>query len=245
MLYPWEAGEWLKESIPSLGHTIDTIADRINKGGRLIYVGSGTSGRIAAMDAVEIPCTYGLSEDRIFCLIAGGIADAAIEIESDFEEDASSVPEMLLLNVTALDAVIGISASGTAYYVQSALALTKERGAYSVMIQSEEPQTELPFCDAVIPLHSGYEVVAGSTRMKAGTSTKKVLNFISSAVMIKMGKVAGSYMVDVACINTKLIERAQSILNILYDIDEQEALERLKKEEMNLSCVIQKLNPIK
>jgi len=240
-----EAGEWLKESIPSLGHTIDTIADRINRGGRLIYVGSGTSGRIAAMDAVEIPCTYGLSEDRILCLIAGGIADAAIEIESGFEEDASAVPEMLLLNVTYLDTVIGISASGTAYYVQSALALSKERGAYSVIIQSEEPQTRLPFCDEVIALNSGYEVVAGSTRMKAGTSTKKVLNFISSAVMIKMGKVAGSYMVDVACINNKLIERAQSILKILYGIDEQEALERLKNNDMNLCRVINSLHPIK
>jgi len=190
------------------------------------------------MDAVEIPCTYGFPEDRILCLIAGGIADAAIEIESNFEEDASSVPEMLLMNISAQDTVIGISASGTAYYVQSALALAKERGAYSVLIQSEQPQTELPFCDLVIPLNSGYEVVAGSTRMKAGTATKKILNFISSSVMIKMGKVAGSYMVDVACINNKLIERAQSILGVLNNMDEKEALRQLKKADMNLNQVI-------
>jgi N-acetylmuramic acid 6-phosphate etherase len=236
-----EAGELLEKSLESIEKTIEGILERITKGGRLIYVGAGTSGRVAAMDAVEIPCTYGFSEDKILCLIAGGIADAAIEIESDFEEDASSVPEMLLMNITEKDSVIGISASGTAYYVQSALAFAKERGAYSVMIQNEEPQAELPFCDTVIPLNSGYEVVAGSTRMKAGTATKKVLNFISSSVMIKMGKVSGSYMIDVACINNKLIERAQSILGILYNIDKNEALVQLKKADMNLGEVIKNI----
>jgi len=236
-----EAGECLEKSFPFLVPAIDQIFDRINKGGRLIYVGAGTSGRIAAIDAIEIPCTYGFPEDRILCLIAGGIADAAIEIESNFEEDASSVPEILLLNISDEDVVIGISASGTAYYVQSALALSKARGAYSVMIQSERPEIELPFCDVVIPLNSGYEVVAGSTRMKAGTATKKILNFISSTVMIKMGKVAGSYMVDVSCINIKLIERAQSILKILYNIDENEAIEMLKREDMKLSRVIESI----
>ncbi len=236
-----EAGKWLEKSFPVIEQVIDGISDRVNRGGRIIYVGSGTSGRIAAMDAVEIPCTYGFPEDRILCLIAGGVADAAIEIESDFEEDASSVPEMLLINIKPEDAVIGISASGTAYYVQSALAVAKERGAYSVMIQSEEPQMELPYCHTVIPLNSGFEVVAGSTRMKAGTATKKILNIISSSVMIKMGKVAGSYMIDVACINNKLIERAQSILEILYKKDKEEALKQLKNADMNLSVVIKNL----
>jgi len=236
-----EAGELLEQSFSSIEQTIEVISERITKGGRLIYIGSGTSGRIAAMDAVEIPCTYGFPEDRIICLIAGGISDSAIEIESDFEEDASSVPEMLLMNITEKDSVIGISASGTAYYVQSALAFAKERGAYSVMIQSEEPQTKLPFCNIVIPLNSGHEVVAGSTRMKAGTATKKILNFISSSVMIKMGKVAGSYMIDVACVNNKLIERAQSILEIVYNMGKNEALVQLKKADMNLCEVIKKI----
>ena len=128
--------------------------------------------------------------------------------------------------------------AASAYYVQSALAFAKVRGAYSILIQSEESQTDLPFCDIVIPLNSGYEVVAGSTRMKAGTATKKILNFISSTVMIKMGKVAGSYMVDVACINNKLVERAQSILGILYNMDQKEALLQLNNADMNLSQVI-------
>jgi N-acetylmuramic acid 6-phosphate etherase len=236
-----EAGEWLKTSLPALAKVIDEISDRIEQGGRLIYVGSGTSGRIAAMDAVEIPCPYGFPEDRILCIISGGIADASIEIESDFEEDASAVPEMLLMNVQSIDVVIGISASGTAYYVQSALAFAKDRGAYSVLMQSDLPEQELSFCNATVAMNSGNEVVAGSTRMKSGTATKKILNFISSTVMIKMGKVAGPYMIDVACINSKLIERAQDILGILYDINKDEALQKLQKADMQLSKVISKL----
>jgi N-acetylmuramic acid 6-phosphate etherase len=236
-----KAGVDLKKSLPGLVSVVEIMEQRIKKGGRIIYVGAGTSGRLAAMDAVEIHCTYGFPKDRILTLIAGGIADAAIEIESDFEEDASSIPEMLLLNITPGDMVIGISVSGTAYFVQSALAFSKSRGAYTVMVQRDLSKESLQFCDQVIPLRSGNEVVAGSTRMKAGTSTKKVLNFISSALMIRMGKVAGPYMVDVACINSKLVERAKFILRILYNMDEQEADQRLKDADMKLSHVIRNI----
>jgi N-acetylmuramic acid 6-phosphate (MurNAc-6-P) etherase len=174
-------------------------------------------------------------------LISGGVADAAIEIESDFEEDASAIPEMLLLNITSDDTVIGISASGNAWFVQSALAFSKSRGALTVIIQRDYAEESLSFCDQVIPLRSGNEVVAGSTRMKAGTATKKMLNFISSAVMIGMGKVAGPYMVDMACINNKLVDRAKSILGILYNLDDLEADQSLRDAGMNLGQVIRKI----
>lgn len=233
-----EAGDQLEKSLSSLVPLVDLISEKIRHGGRIIYAGAGTSGRLAAMDAVEIHCTYGFPDDRILTLISGGIADAAIEIESDFEEDASAVPEMLLLNITPDDTVIGISASGNAWYVQSALAFSKSRGAYTVIIQRDYAEESLSFCDQVIPLRSGNEVVAGSTRMKAGTATKKVLNFISSAVMIRMGKVAGPYMVNMACINNKLVDRAKSILRILYNMDDKEAEQRLKEADMNLGKVI-------
>jgi N-acetylmuramic acid 6-phosphate etherase len=233
-----EAGDLLRDSLPIISEIVDKSILKIREGGRIIYVGAGTSGRIAAMDAIEIPCTFGFPEDRILALIAGGVSDAAIEIESQFEEDASAVPEMLLINIYPKDIVIGISASGTSYYVQSALAFAKERGALSVMIQTILPSTKLPFCDYVIPLNSGKEVVAGSTRMKAGTATKKVLNFLSSTIMMKIGKVAGPYMIDVACINNKLVERAQNILRILYNIEKEDALKRLQSTKMNLGQVI-------
>src|SRR5699024_7087182 len=156
----------------------------------------------------ELPCTYGFPDDKALAVISGGVSDAAIEIESDFEEDASAVPDMLLLNINSRDVVIGISASGSAYFVQSALAFAKYRGALSVLLQAEFPKEVPRFCHSVIPLYSGSEVVTGSTRLKAGTATKKVLNCISSAIMIKLGKVEGSYMINVACSNKKLVERA-------------------------------------
>jgi len=233
-----EAGEMLAQSIPVLTTIVDEVSNRIKQGGRIIYVGSGTSGRIAAMDAVEVPCTYGFPKDRIFSIVSGGVADAAIEIESEFEEDASAVPEMLFMNLKTNDVVLGISASGSAWYVQSALAFAKSRGAYSVMIQSDLPGMPLPFCDILIPLNSGMEVVAGSTRMKAGTATKKILNFISSSVMIRMGKVDGPYMTDMSCINNKLIERAQEILEILYKVDKDQAWQKLKDADMQLNKAI-------
>ena len=235
-----EAGSRLKGSLEVVGLIVDESVKRIKNGGRIIYVGSGTSGRIAAMDAVEIPCTYGFPEDRIIALIAGGISDASIEIESDFEEDASAVPEMLLTNINANDVVIGISASGAAYFVQSALAFAKNRGARTALVKVNSSEDKLPYCDYVIPLNSGNEVVAGSTRMKAGTATKKVLNFLSSTIMIKLGKVKGSYMVDVACINNKLVERALAILKILYGLEKEEAMERLSQADMNLNRAIEK-----
>jgi N-acetylmuramic acid 6-phosphate etherase len=236
-----EAGQELENSLKVIADIVEESLARVTSGGRIIYVGAGTSGRIAAMDAVEIPCTYGFPGERVIAVIAGGVADAAIEIESEFEEDASSVPEMLLLNIDERDIVIGITASGSSYFVQSALAFAKKRKALTALIMAELPEIELPFCQYVIPLNSGLELIAGSTRMKAGTSTKKVLNFLSSSIMIRMGKVAGSYMIDVACINNKLVERAQSILSILYNIDKEDALNILASSGMNLKLAINKL----
>ncbi|RTE53987.1 ROK family protein [Arenibacter aquaticus] len=236
-----EAGLQLENSLGIIAEVVDSSVGKIQNGGRIIYVGAGTSGRIAAMDGVEIPCTYGLPEDRIVTLVAGGISDSGIEIESDFEEDASSVPEMLLLNINSNDVVIGISASGTAYYVQSALALAKAKGALTTIIQVEPMNVILPFLDYVIPLNSGRELIAGSTRMKAGTATKKVLNFFSSSLMIRLGKVVGSQMVDVVCSNDKLVERAKAILKELYNMSDNEALERLKDADMHLGDVIKRI----
>jgi N-acetylmuramic acid 6-phosphate etherase len=229
-----EAGCALESNLLQLAAISDKVADRISRGGRLIYVGAGSSGRIAAVDAVEIPCTYGISADRVIAIIAGGSADAAMDIEGNFEEDASGVAEMLLLNISSKDLVIGISASGSSYFVQSALAFSKNRGAYSILIQHQAPENALPFCDEVFPLHSGREVVAGSTRMKAGTSTKKALNMITTCAMILLGKVYGSYMVDVACVNQKLVNRAIGILTHLFDISREDAKTLLVEKEMSL-----------
>ena len=227
-----QASEQLLHGEEELAKCAELIAERLKTGGRLIYVGCGSSGRIAALDAVELPCTYGLEPDRAICLVAGGIADAAIDIEHQFEEDASAVPEMLLLGIHKNDVVIGISASGSAYYVRSALAMARERSALSILLSVENPRQ--PFFDQHIPLCSGAEVVSGSTRMKAGTATKKILNTLSSTAMILMGKVYGTHMVDLACINEKLICRATKILQEIFECDTAEAETLLKKHDYNL-----------
>ncbi|WP_102408758.1 N-acetylmuramic acid 6-phosphate etherase [Parabacteroides bouchesdurhonensis] len=234
-----EAGNILSESLTDIAEAADRIADCLSKGGRLIYVGAGTSGRLAAVDTVEIACTFGFPREHVLTLIAGGVADAAIDIETNFEEDASSVPEMVLANVSEKDVVIGISVSGCAYFVQSALAYAKTVGAYSVFIQ--EDVSSVPFSDKVIALRTGNEVVAGSTRMKAGTATKKVLNFLSTIAMIRLGKVHGSYMTEMECINNKLIQRAKKILHVLFQLPEEEAVRLLESHNYKLNDVIKEL----
>ena len=235
------AGENLEKSLVSITRAADHITNRLKEGGRLIYVGSGTSGRLAAIDTVEIACTFGFPRDRVLTFISGGVADASIDIETNFEEDASAVPELLLANVNSKDIVIGISVSGSAYYVQSSLGFAKFTGAYTIMIQ-EQALESLPFCDQVISLQSGNEVLAGSTRMKAGTATKKVLNFLSTTAMIRLGQVHGCYMTEVECINEKLIKRAQYILLTLYGLDENESFETLKENDFVLSRIIEQFN---
>ena len=218
----------------------DKIAEVLSRGGRLIYVGAGTSGRLAAVDTVELACTFGFPRERVLTFIAGGLSEAAVEIESNFEEDASCVPEMVLADVTASDVVIGISVSGYAYYVQSALAYAKSKGAYSVLV-TESDFAEHPFCDTIVGLCSGRELIAGSTRMKAGTATKKILNFLSTISMLRLGKVYGCYMTELECLNEKLQQRAVHILKILFDLKEEEAIRFLKDYDYKLNDVIERL----
>jgi N-acetylmuramic acid 6-phosphate etherase len=223
-----EAGTQLRKVVNQVAEVAEQVADALQTGGRLIYIGAGSSGRIAALDAVEIPCTFGASKDRVIALIAGGSANAAIDIEGNFEEDASSVPELLLLNISQNDVVIGISASGTAFYVLSGLHFAHQRNAFTVLIQHDKPQLHLTYCNEIIPLHSNAEVIAGSTRMKAGTATKKILNYITTTAMILSGKVHGSYMTNLRCLNQKLVLRANSILQLLYQLSEEDSKQLLR-----------------
>ncbi|HAZ03737.1 MAG: hypothetical protein A2W90_16860 [Bacteroidetes bacterium GWF2_42_66] len=167
-----------------------------------------------------------------------GSYDSIASASALASEDASAIPEMLLLNLQPEDVVIGITASGFSYYVQSALSFAKDRAALSVLIQAHSHDIRFRFCNDVIPLYSGNEVVAGSTRMKAGTSSKKLLNFLSTSVMIKLGKVTGSYMTDLQCLNSKLVQRALNILEILYSLNEDDAFRMLKENNMSLNKTI-------
>ncbi len=240
-----EASRLIENEIDQIAFAANKVSESLQNGGRLIYIGAGSSGRIAALDAVEIPCTYGVGKEQVIALIAGGAAEAAIDIEGGFEEDASSVPELLLLNVTSKDVVIGISASGSAYYVLSGLHFAYQRKAYTVMLQQELPPINLNYCNQIIPLHSGPEVVAGSTRMKAGTATKKILNYISTTAMISCGKVHGAYMTDLKCLNNKLILRARGILKKKFRLTDEESLQFLQRSDYNLGKACRQLDEMR
>lgn len=208
------------------------VAKAIQNGGRVIYLGAGTSGRVGALDAVEIPCTFGLAEDRFVAVIAGGVADAALTIEDQFEEDTSSVADLILVGLRADDVVIGVSASGSAFFVRSGLGFARTRCAKTFFIH--EANLEESLADLSMRLESGPEIITGSTRMKAGTATKKALNILSTTAMILLGKVRSGEMIDLQCSNAKLRARAVRILSRLKNIPKDEALQLLAENNYRL-----------
>lgn len=232
------AGADLQGSLDSLASLASHIIAQWNDGGRILYVGAGTSGRLAALDAVEIPCTFGCSPDRVVAVIAGGLIDSALRIESEGEEDFHAAPDLILLQPGPKDTVIGISASGTAIFVRSALSYARQHGAKTALLKASGPFDQEPW-DWTIPLASGAEVVAGSTRMKAGTATKKLLNFLTTTVMARTGKLRGPYMIDMACLNAKLVDRARRILTELFPLSDQEAEKLLAQHNFHLRRAIE------
>lgn len=226
-----EAGAAQESSLDALAELTEHIVTQWESGGRILYVGAGTSGRIAALDAVEIPCTFGCPPDRVVAVVAGGLIESALRIESEGEEDFSAAPDLILLQPGPHDTVVGISASGSAAYVRTALTYARSRGAHTVLVTAT-PQPG-PW-DGTIPLASGCEIIAGSTRMKAGTATKKVLNFLSTTVMARLGKLRGPHMIDMTCLNAKLEHRAIRILRDLFPLSETQAKTLLEQNHYNL-----------
>lgn len=224
----------------AMAATATRVSEAIKAGGRLIYLGCGTSGRLAALDALELNCTFGLPKHQAIALISGGVAEAAASIEEDHEEDASALPELLLLEPGPQDVVIGISASGSAWYVRSGLAHARHAGCHTVLISVNAP--EHGFCDQHIGLDTGAELVTGSTRMKAGTATKKILNALTTTAMILCGKVAGTHMIDVACLNDKLVDRACGILHDIHGLPRDEGLALLRQHDMKLAAAMRSLD---
>lgn len=216
-----EAALRFLNQVPALVHGAGVVAEAFRQGGRVVYVGAGTSGRLGALDAVEIPCTFGVEPDRFIAVIAGGISDIALTIEDQFEEDISSIPDLILLGLNERDVLVGVSASGTAFFVRSALAYASSLGAATIVIH--EAELEQPLAECSIRLESGPEAVVGSTRMKAGTATKKALNILSTTAMILLGKVRDSEMIDLQCCNAKLRQRAIRILMRLRSVPQEQA----------------------
>ena len=199
----------VRGATPAMAALVDTIVERMRHGGRLIYLGAGTSGRLGVLDASECPPTFHSDPNQVVGLIAGG--DSALRRSSEGKEDDPEGARDALdeLNVNANDTVVGIAAGGTTPYVLGALDLAKARGAATALITCVEPESRSgsPRPDSpehLIALPVGPEVVTGSTRMKAGTATKMALNMISTAVMVALGKTWGNLMVDLRATNAKL-----------------------------------------
>ena len=195
------------KSIPQITALVEALYGKMKNGGRLFYLGAGTSGRLGVVDASECPPTYGVAFDRVIGIMAGG--DSAIRKAVEFAEDdeQQGMRDLQAFNVTANDFVVGITASGRTPYVLGALQACKERGILTGGIACNALSKLGEMADYPIEVVTGPEFVTGSTRMKAGTATKMVLNMITTSVMIKLGHVKGNKMVDMQLTNEKLIDR--------------------------------------
>ena len=205
-----------------LSAAIDAIVERLRGGGRLVYVGAGSSGAIAALDADECEATFSTDPGQVVALVAGtGLTGAAREAaEDDVAAGARAVEE---LGVSERDAVVGVSASGRTPYVLAALERARAAGAVTVAVVSAHGSELSPVVDHELAVVVGPEVVAGSTRLKAGTAQKLVLNTISTVAMIRLGKTYGDLMVDVRASNAKLAARARRIVRVATGVSEDEA----------------------
>jgi N-acetylmuramic acid 6-phosphate etherase len=221
--------EAVNRAIPSIEKLIEQILPRFKQGGRLFYIGAGTSGRLGILDASEIPPTYGLPHNRVVGLIAGG--DKAIRKSVEFAEDNPDLAKVDLqeYTITALDSVIGIASSGTTPYVLGGLEYAREKGAFTGAITNNHNTPLADRAHITIELIVGPEFVTGSTRMKGGTSQKMVLNMISTALMIKTKRVKGNKMVHMQLNNKKLVERGVNFLVEELKISTREAQKLLNK----------------
>ena len=215
--------------IPRIADAVDAIAERFAAGGRLFYVGAGTSGRLAVLDAAELPPTYGLEPGRVIALIAGGSDALVRSVEGAEDDELGAIKELTRFGLTSADCVIGIAASGRTPYVAGALRFARGKGAWTAAVTTNPDALLAQFADIVIVPVVGPEVITGSTRMKSGTAQKLVLNMISTALMVRMGCVLGNSMVNVQLTNEKLRDRAERIVAEVAGVDRGMASQSLQE----------------
>lgn len=220
----------------SIARAIDGIVDRLHRGGRLVYVGAGTAGRMGVLDASEIPPTFGTDPSLVVGIIAGGehaLRNAVENAEDDVDAGAAAASRL-----GPDDAIVGISASGRTPYVSGALRAARERGAFTVSLACNRDSEISQGVDVAIEVVVGPEVVAGSTRLKAGTAQKLVLNAISTVAMVQSGKVYGNLMVDVQSTNEKLRARAERTVMHATGCSPEKAAEALSTADGSVKLAI-------
>lgn len=214
----------IRENLGSIEAAVEAIFKKVKNGGRLIYIGAGTSGRLGVLDASECPPTYGVSKELVQGIIAGGVEalQNAIEGAEDVEEGA--LEDLKAIGFSEKDALVGLAASGRTPYVRSAIVYANELGAVTVSVSCVKNAVISEVAQYPIEAVVGPEVITGSTRMKAGTAQKLILNMISTTIMVKLGKVYGNLMVDVRATNEKLKVRAKRIIEMTTDLTGEEAV---------------------
>lgn len=215
--------------IPQITQLVDALTERFEKGGRLFYIGAGTSGRLGILDASEIPPTYGMPHERVVGLIAGGDTAIRKSVEHAEDDEQQAWKDLQKHNISKNDMVVGIAASGTTPYVIGGLNDAKVNGLLTGGITNNPGSPLALVADIPIEVNVGPEFVTGSTRMKSGTSQKLVLNMISTALMIRIGRVKGNKMVNMQLSNTKLVDRGTRYLVEGLGVDYNKAEKLLKK----------------
>jgi N-acetylmuramic acid 6-phosphate etherase len=219
----FEVAEAVSRVLPEAARLVELLADRLARGGRLFYVGAGTSGRLGVLDASECPPTFGVDSGLVQGLIAGGEAALTRSIEGAEDSPEMGAGDMRERGVNGLDVVVGIAASGRTPYVVGALDAARAAGAVTAAVVNVADSVLSRHADLTLAAVTGPEALTGSTRLKAGSAQKMILNLLTTATMVRLGKVYGNLMVDVRATNAKLRDRAARIVMAATGVDRQEA----------------------
>lgn len=228
----------VEKELPYIAKAVDKVVESIKKGGRVFYIGAGTSGRLGVLDASECPPTYGVSPELFNGIIAGGMEALHSSIEGAEDDRELGSKDLKTHNLTDKDIVVGIAASGRTPYVLGALEYAKGIGCSTIGIACNKGSEMESMVDVMIAPEVGPEVVMGSTRMKAGTAQKLVLNMISTGAMIRLGKVYTNLMVDMKASNQKLLARAKRIVKLATDASEDKVDKALEESGYNSKTAI-------
>jgi N-acetylmuramic acid 6-phosphate etherase len=230
----------VEAQLPNIARAVDAIAERLAHGGRLLYAGAGTSGRLGVLDASECPPTFGVPQSMVCAVIAGG-QEAVFHAVEGAEDDAAQGAADMKAVLSKGDVLVGIAASGRTPYVLGAMGQAREAGAVVIALVCNAGSPMAQIADIAIEAIVGPEAITGSTRMKAGTAQKMVLNMLSTATMVRLGKVYGNLMVDLQASNEKLNDRAVRIVTEAAGVDSQSAAEALSHcggEAKTAICVL-------
>ncbi len=229
----------IEKILPQIGKAIDLIAEKLRNGGRMAYFGSGTSGRIGILDASEMTPTYGVPVGMVQAYISGGAKAVCSAVENAEDSAEFAMADFMDFAPTEKDAVVAISASGNPEYTRKVLELARQKGVLTIAITSNPEAKFKPYADIFLCAAVGPEVISGSSRMKAGTAQKMIVNMLSTGAMVRIGKTYHNYMVDLQIHNEKLWARAVRYVCEICNVSEQQAIETLLlAQNVKIACVM-------